>query len=173
MLYAYLCVQSETLTLPRMEGTLGRSDIPGDHPDAGIGGHSLGDPSPLSGRPLASSRWERAVVLPSDGLEGIDFEPRVAALRPDLADAVRALVEDGAWARLVVVQEVHASRPDNDDTGFVLERDALTWLARAGVVLDVDQYFFEFTWGQSARRAARRRLSDAYWWVWRLVRKPR
>lgn len=163
MLYAYIAVHSETLTLSEMEEALGRSARPGEPGTHGLGGYSIGDLVGRSGKVAEKSRWERPVVMPDEGLEGIDFAPAVAALGVALADAIGDLVAGGACARLVVVQEMHESRRDNADQGFVLEAGAVAWMARAGADLDLDQYVYPLAWWQSLGRDVASTASRLSW----------
>lgn len=169
MLYAYLAVSSEHLTLAELEESLGPSARRGEPGAPGIGGHSIGDVGP-SGRPAVDSCWVHPVVRQDEHLEGISFSPAVAALREQLAGAIGGLVADGAWARLVVVQEMHGTRRDGADQGFGLDRDAVAWLALARAEVDVDQYVYPLAWWQSLARAVADRASDLRWAVWRRLR---
>lgn len=169
MLYAYVAVHSERLTLVEMEATLGRSaraEEPGTH---GIGGHSIGEVGRF-GRVAVESSWVRWVVLPDEGLEGITFAPAVAAIGNTVADAIGDLVAEGASARLVVVQEMRQARRDHADEGFTLDVEALAWLARSRAGLDVDQYVYPLEWWQSLGREVTDAASRLYWAGWRALR---
>lgn len=175
MLYAYLAVASDDLTLAELEASLGPSAKRGERGargapgTPGIGGHTIGDVG-LSGYPAVDSCWEHPVVRRDEHLEGIDFSPAVAALGEQLARAIGGLVAEGAWARLVVVQEMHGTRRDGADQGFGLDRDAVAWLALARAEVDVDQYVHPLAWWQSLARAVADRASHLRWAVWRRLR---
>lgn len=172
MLYAYLNVSSDAHTLAELEALLGPSARRGDD-GAGIGGGSIGDLLPRSGRVAECSQWQHVVVRQADELEGIDFAPSLSALGTDFADRIRTLVDAGAEATLRVVQEVHEHAGQGADEGFHLDKDAVAWAARAGADVDVDQYFFGREWWQSLPIWLDRRADDLRWQVRKLGRRVR
>jgi hypothetical protein len=133
---AELSVSSTDLTLGDLEGRLGRV--------SGPAGYSRGDPSGVSGRaPRARSCWAEKLALEPDrhpGTEALDLA--IFGLDAGLADRLAQCRRDGCVVVLGILQRI----PVGDQrwaTGLHLSAASLTWLARAGAEIDVDQYVGE------------------------------
>jgi hypothetical protein len=127
---AYLRVLSTEAALAELEAALG---MPAHR------GHSKGDARPQR-TPHEWSAWHHPLWWRASrhgGTEGIDRA--IHGLPAELADRVRARVVAGDAASLVVVQDMDGDDPTGS-LGLTLSADAVAWLARAGMSLDVDQY---------------------------------
>lgn len=134
MLESRLIVTSSEFRLNEITERVGRA------PD---GGHDIGDRSKIRPDHIYDwTLWE--VNLPCEqgshpGTEGLTLA--IERLGVALATRVAGLVEDGCKATISVVQELRDMDPDT--TGLYLSPEALQWMARARVQLDVDQYVFD------------------------------
>jgi hypothetical protein len=132
-LEAELSVSSSDLTLGDLEKRLGRA--------SGPTGYSHGDPSGIrGGPPRVRSCWvERLAINPDrhPGTAGLD--EAILELDTGLANRLAQCSQDGCEVVLGIVQRIPV-----DDQGWArglhLSAESLAWLARAGAVLDVDQY---------------------------------
>jgi hypothetical protein len=128
---AYLRVLSTEATLAELEVALG---APSQRD------HSKGDARPLHLPRYEWSAWHQPLWWRASrhgGTDGIDRA--IQTLPADLADRVRNRVVAGDAASLVIVQDMDGDDPTGS-LGLTLSADAITWLARAGMSLDVDQY---------------------------------
>lgn len=128
---AYLRVLSTGASLHELESALG---LPSQR------GHSKGDARPHNLSLHERSAWHQPLWWRASrhgGTDGIDRAIR--SLPAVLADRIRSRVVAGDTASLVIVQDMDGDDPTGS-LGLTLSADAITWLARAGTSLDVDQY---------------------------------
>lgn len=128
---AYLRVLSTGASLPELEAAL---DTPSHR------GHSKGDARPQNLSQHEWSAWHQPLWWRASrhgGTDGIDRA--IQSLPADLADRIQSRVVAGDTASLVIVQDMDGEDPTGS-LGLTLSVDTITWLARAGMSLDVDQY---------------------------------
>lgn len=128
---AYLRVLSTEITLAELEAALG---APSQH------GHSKGDARPHHRPPHEWSAWHQPLWWRASrhgGTDGIDRA--IQSLPADLSDRIQSRVVAGDTASLIIVQDMDGADPTGS-LGLTLSADTITWLARAGASLDVDQY---------------------------------
>jgi len=130
---AELSVSSNDLTLGDLEERVGRV--------SGPAGYSRGDPSGVSGgAPRARSCWTEKLALEPGrhpGTAALDLA--ILGLDTGLADRLAQCKRDGCEVVLGIFQRI----PVGDQglaTGLHLSAESLSWLARAGAEIDVDQY---------------------------------
>ncbi|WP_300681091.1 DUF4279 domain-containing protein [Nocardioides sp.] len=159
MIRAYLRVASSDLRLAEITEFLGIQ--PDDSHD--IGDQSLSRPTH---RYLWSS-WQRHLDLGesiSGGTEGLSSA--IEGLEFGLADALGVLAARSCDVALVVVQELD----DRGDTGLHLTAPAIRWLARAGALVDVDQYVEGASFSRAASNWIEGRMWDLRKVRWALLR---
>ncbi|MDT9593734.1 DUF4279 domain-containing protein [Nocardioides zeae] len=129
---AYLLVWSRALRLSEITRSIGIE--PSES-------HDIGDPNPYyeSGNyRYASWKWDldddRRI---SPGTE--ELSEAIEELSDDLADRLKELVNRGCFVELRIVQ-VFEGDVELDDPGIHLTAAAIRWVARAGALIDVDQY---------------------------------
>jgi hypothetical protein len=128
---AYLRVLSPGASLPELESALGSPSQRG---------HSKGDARPHNLSPHEWSAWHQPLWWRASrhgGTDGIDRA--IQRLPADLADRIRNRLVAGDTASLVIVQDMDGDDPTGS-LGLTLSAGAITWLAREGMSLDVDQY---------------------------------
>lgn len=128
---AELSVSSADLTLVELEERLGCP--------SGPAGYSLGERSDVQGRARLRSCWVEELVLdPTQhaGTAGLDLA--ISELGDDLASRLRQCRRDGCAVVLGIVQRI--ADDDGTSRGLHLSQESLSWLARAGAALDIDQY---------------------------------
>ena len=102
---------------------------------------SIGDLA-VSGRPRSESVWVFQLRACLDEHFGTScLSHRIEALPVSLANEFRALSNEGAGCILDLVQEVGGEN-DYSSIGLHVSADAVGWLARAGVQISIDQYFY-------------------------------
>ncbi|MFD5814189.1 DUF4279 domain-containing protein [Streptomyces sp. NPDC127038] len=92
--------------------------------------------------PRKHATWIRHVRAPGESGPPEDLEPVVLAWGAEFAAALGRLADSKeADVSLVVVQEITAPE-DPQQKGIFLRAALLAWLARAGALLDIDQYVY-------------------------------
>lgn len=130
---AYIGVTSLKIGLGEIIGVLGIE------PDRS---HDIGDPNPYRECTFYEwSNWESHLEVDgtiSKGTEGL--WQVVEALSDEFADKLATLKGRSCEVSLQLVQYFDTEDIDNVDTGIHLTADAVRWIARAGALIDIDQY---------------------------------